>query len=130
MYRSELCNTNLLERNKTKHNQSKTHRYFWNLILNRYVIKNVEVSKYKDVLNPYFIEHTRKFNFFTVRITLRFYEDEHPLNHKINMSNYVSYNVPSAHYTTHTTEPATVFLHRVISIYFSDECSTEIIPEI
>ena len=63
MYRCELCNTYLLERNKTKHNQSKKHKYHSNLIINRYVIKNVEVIKFKDVFNPYFTTHARKFNF-------------------------------------------------------------------
>ena len=28
MYRCELCNTNLLKRNKTKHNQTKKHNLF------------------------------------------------------------------------------------------------------
>ena len=63
MYRCELCNTIVQNRNKTKHNQTKKHKYYSNLILSRYVIKNVEVSKFKDVFNPYFTTHTRKFNF-------------------------------------------------------------------
>ena len=65
-----MCNTNLLERNKIKHNQSKKHKYYSNLILNRYVTKNVEVIKLKDIFNPYFTAHTRKFNLFTVSILL------------------------------------------------------------
>ena len=44
MYRCELCNTNLLKGNKTKHNQTKKHKCYSNLILNRYAIKNVEVN--------------------------------------------------------------------------------------
>ena len=74
MYKCELCNTTLLERNKTKHNQSKKHKYYSKLILNRYVIKNVEIIKFEDVFNTYFIEHTRKFNFSTVQISVRFCE--------------------------------------------------------
>ena len=34
------------------------------MILNRYVIKNVKVSEFKDEFNPYFIEQSRKFKFF------------------------------------------------------------------
>ena len=45
------------------------------------------------------------------------------------MSNYVTYNIRSEHYTTYTTELADDFLHRVISIYFSHECSPKINPE-
>ena len=122
MYRCDLCNTIMLERNKIKHNQTKKHKYYSNLILNRYVIKNVEVIKFKDVFNPYFIEHTKKINFFTVQISLRLGEGESHLNHKINVSNYVTYNIQSENYTTYTTEIANDFLHRVIAIYLSREC--------
>ena len=52
MYRCELCSTILQKRNKTKHNQSKKHKYYSNLILNRYVIKNVKVNEFKDIFNP------------------------------------------------------------------------------
>ena len=58
MYRCDICDTNLLKRNKTKHEQPKKHKnYYSNLILNRYVIKNVKVDELKDIFNPYFIEH-------------------------------------------------------------------------
>ena len=65
MFRCELCITILLKRNKTKHNQTKKHKYYSNLILNRYVIKNVEVIKFKDVIKPYFIKHTKKKSVFS-----------------------------------------------------------------
>ena len=123
MYRCEICDTYLLKRNKTKHDQSKKQKYYSNLMLNRYVIKNVEVNKFKDVFNAYFIAHTRKFNFSTVSVLLRFYDGEHPLNNKINVSNYVTYNIQSEHYTTYTTGSASDFLHQDISIYFSHRCS-------
>ena len=118
MYRCELGNTIVQKRNKTKHNQTKIHKYYSNLILNRYVIKNVEVSKFKDVFNHYFTAHTRKFIFFAVQITLRPFESEDILNHNMNLSNYVTYNIQSEHYTTYTTELANDFSHRVISIFF------------
>ena len=89
MYRCELGNTIVQERYRTKHNQSKKHKYYSNLILNQYVIKDVEVKKFKDVFNPYFHEHTKKFNFFTVCIILRFYDDEEYLDHEICVPNNV-----------------------------------------
>ena len=115
MYRCELFNTIAQKRNKTKHNQTKKHKYYSNLILNRYIIKNVELE---DVFNPYFTAHTRKFKFFTISILLRLYDREHPLNHKINVSNYVTYNIESGHYTTYTTEPANDFLHELYQFIF------------
>ena len=90
MYRCELCITILQERYKTKHNPPKKHRFYSNLIINRYVVKNVEENRFKDVLNPYFTAHTRKFVFFTVSDLLGNYDREHPLNHKINVSNYIT----------------------------------------
>ena len=110
------------KRNKTKHDQSKKHKYCSNLILKRYIIKDVEVAKYKDVIDPYFTHQSRKFNFFTVSILLGFYDGEYPLKHKINMSNYVTYNILSELYTTCTTELASGFQQRVISIYFFHRC--------
>ena len=119
MYKCEICNTIMLERNTTKHNRTKKQKYYSNLILNRFVIKNVEVINFKDVFNPYFTKHTRKFNFFTVQFSLKLDEGESPRNHKINLSNYVTYNIHSENYTTYTTEIANDFLHKTISISIS-----------
>ena len=124
MYRCELCNLNLFFRNKTKHNQSKKQKYYANLILNRYVIKNVKVIKFKNRFNPYFNTHTRKFNSYTVHITLRDYEGD-PLSHKIIVSMYVTYNIQSEHYNIYSTESASDFLQRVISIYYGRKSSTK-----
>ena len=97
MYRCELCNIILEKRNKTERSQSKKHKHFSKLILNRCVIKNDEVIKFKDVFNPYFTAHTRRFNLFTASIFLKLYDGEHPLDHEINVSNYVTYNIRSEH---------------------------------
>ena len=134
MYRCELCNVNLLKRNKTKHNQTKKHEYYSNLILNRYVINNVEVIKFKDVIDPYFVAHSKKFNFFEVCVSLRFvieliptfYDDPYT----ISVSNNVTYNIQSEHYTTSTTISASEFLLMVIGIYLSHKCSPKIIHKL
>ena len=55
MYRCELCNSIVQKRNRTKHNIIKKHKYYSILILNRFVIMNVKVSKFKDEFNTYFI---------------------------------------------------------------------------
>ena len=128
MCRCDLCNTYLLDGNKTKHNQAKKHKYCSNFILNQYVIKNVELSKFKDVFNPYLTAQARKFNFFSVSFLLRSYDEGHLLSHK-KLCQITSHTVSTAN-ITHTTELANDFLHRVISIYFSDECSTKINPEL
>ena len=121
MYRCEICDTYLLKRNKTKHEQSLTHKFYYsNLILNRYVIKDAEVAKLKDVFNPYFTAHTRKFIFFTISVLLRLYDERHLISHKIAVSNYVTYSIKCQHYFTADTELGSDFLHRVIAIFFSN----------
>ena len=99
MYKCELCYVILQKRNKTKHDQSKKHKYYSNLLRNRYVMKDVEVTTFKDVFDPYFIEHTIKFNFFTVYRILRLYDNENYHGHEINAPNYSTYNIQSKHYS-------------------------------
>ena len=42
----------------------------------------MEAIKFKDVFNPYFVEHTKNLNLFTVSVFLRFDDDNDPQNHK------------------------------------------------
>ena len=99
-------------------------------MLNRFVVKKVDVVKFKNIFNPHFIEHTKNFNLFTVCTSLRFDDDNDPRNQKRNISNNVTYTIQSEHSSTFTTELASDFLHRVITIYLSHECCPEIIPQI
>ena len=62
-------------------------------------------------------------------VILRYHGWESPLNHKKRVSNIFTYNIQSEQYSTYTTEPASDFLHRVISIYFSHRCSPKIFRE-
>ena len=41
-------------KNKTKEKQCLTrkHKYFSNLILNKYIVKNSEIYKFKDIIQP------------------------------------------------------------------------------
>ena len=130
MYRSELCNVILQKTMKTKHDQSKEHKYCSNLILTRYVMKDVEVPKFRDEFDPYFIEHAKKFNFFTVRTILRHYDDEYNINHEINVSNYVTFGIRSKNFSMLFRQPASDLLHTVISIRYSHKCSPKIFSEI
>ena len=82
MYRSELCNTYLLERNKTKRYRSQKQKLYSNLMLNCYVIEDVEVAKFEDVLGLYISHPSGNMDFFTVGILLREYDREIPFNHK------------------------------------------------
>ena len=99
MYRCDICATNLLKGNKTKPNQSKKQKYYYSKIRsNQYVMKNVKVSEFRDEYKLCSIEHSGKFIFFTISILIRLYDGEHPLNEKINVSNYITYNIESENY--------------------------------
>ena len=64
-----ICLTKMEKRKKKKHEKSKKHKYFLsNLIINKYIIKNNEIDKFKDILQSYYEEHKKKFNEFSVRI--------------------------------------------------------------
>ena len=39
-----------------------------NLILNKYIIKNDEIDKFKDILQSYYGEQTKKFNQFGINV--------------------------------------------------------------
>ena len=94
-------------------------------------MKNVEVAKFKDIVDPYFINQTKEFIFFEVCVFSRFNVDhyEDPCNRKIGVAINVTYDIKSENYSTYTRESASDFLHMVIAIYLSDLCSPQLIPE-
>ena len=45
------------------------HRYFLsNKIVNKYIVKNNDINKFKNILQSYCNEHKQKFNEYTVKI--------------------------------------------------------------
>ena len=69
MYECSICLAKTKKRKKNKHQQSKKHRYFFaNMIVNKYIVKNNDINKFKDILQSYCDEHKNKFNEFTVTI--------------------------------------------------------------
>ena len=70
MYECGICLAKLKKRNKSKHEKSITHRYFLsNVIVNKYIVKNNDINKFKDILQSYCDEHKKNFNEFTVTIS-------------------------------------------------------------
>ena len=69
MYECDICLAKNNKRNKNKHEQFKEHKYYYsNLIINKYIVKNNDINKFKDILQSYCDEHKKKFNEFTVTI--------------------------------------------------------------
>ena len=68
MMKCEICHSLIQRKNKTKHDNTKKHKYYSNLILNTYFVNDVKLDEYKDLLSKYFFDHMKKFNSFTVRV--------------------------------------------------------------
>ena len=66
-----ICYSILQKKNNTKHDKSKKHKYFSNLILNSYFVKDVKLDDFKNVMFKYYFDHMKKFNNFTVRVYLK-----------------------------------------------------------
>ena len=58
MKECDICLSTIKKQNKNKHQQSKKHKYFLpNLIINKYIVRNEEIDKFKDILQSYYEEH-------------------------------------------------------------------------
>ena len=69
MYECDICLAQIKKRNKSKHEKSMKRRYFpSNMIVNKYIVKNNDIKKFKNSLESYCDEHKKKFNEFTVTI--------------------------------------------------------------
>ena len=52
-----ICLSKTKKRNKNEHEQSKKHKYFSNLITNKYIGKICEFYIFKDIIQPYYNNH-------------------------------------------------------------------------
>ena len=66
MEECNICLTKIKKRNKNKHEQSKKHKYFSNLIINESIIKINEFYSLKDIIQPYYNNHKKNFDNFSV----------------------------------------------------------------
>ena len=62
----ECNNCSSKMKNKRKHQLLKKRKCFSNLTLNEYIEKNVEIGKFKDIIQSYYDKHKKKFDNFTV----------------------------------------------------------------
>ena len=66
MEECNICLSRIIERNKNKLEQSKKHNDFSNLIINKYILGNPEIKKFKDIMQLYYVKHKKKFDNFSV----------------------------------------------------------------
>ena len=53
MEECNICLTKIKKRNKNKHEQSRKHKYFSNLIINKYIVRDDEIDNFKDFIQSY-----------------------------------------------------------------------------
>ena len=53
-----ICLSEIKNKNKRKHCS--------NLIINKYIVRNPEIDNFKDIIQPYYNNHKKKFDNFTV----------------------------------------------------------------
>ena len=69
MYECDICPVNFEKRNKNKQEKSMKHRFLLSkMIVNKYIVKNIDINKFKGILLSYCDEPKKKFNEFTVTI--------------------------------------------------------------
>ena len=54
-----VCLTKTKKQNKNKHEQSKKHSFFLNLIINKTILKKEESDKFKDIIQSYYDKHKK-----------------------------------------------------------------------
>ena len=66
MFEFDICRAKIKKRNKNKLEKSMKPRYFFsNINVNKYIVKNNDISKFKHNLQSYCDEHKKKFNEYT-----------------------------------------------------------------
>ena len=66
MEKCSICLSKIKNKNEKRPEQSKKHKYFSNLIINKYIVKNPETDKLKDIIQEHYDEFKKKFDNFTV----------------------------------------------------------------
>ena len=82
----QICNTTT--KNMPQHGQSEKHKCLSNLVLYRYIVKDIAVDKFEDIITSYFIEHIKKFHTFSAVI---FWVIDDETKYKVSIPNRNSF---------------------------------------
>ena len=110
------CHSILQRKNKTKHDNSKKHKYFSNLILKTYFVKDVKLYEFKDVMCKYYFDRKKKFNSFAVRV---YWKVINKIQFELSVPHVVSFGMVVHSMTVNIKETACGFLNRAIKAYLT-----------
>ena len=116
MIKCHESNTTIKKKNKTRHEETKKYKYFYKLVLNIYIVKDIAVDKFKDIITSYYKEHLKEFDFFTVCV---YWKVDDITNCKISVPKTLSYGVTVHGYPNIISETACDFSNRLITSYLT-----------
>ena len=118
MMKCEICHSLIPRKNKTKHDNSKKHRYYSNLILNTYIVNDVKLDEFENVISKYYFDQMKKFNSFTVKV---YWEINDEIQFKLSVPHVVSFGMVVHSMTINIKETACDFLDRAIKAYLNGQ---------
>ena len=128
MEECDVCLTRIKKQSIKKHKQTKKQKYFSKLILNRYIVINPEIDKYKNNIQSYYNEPKRKVDDFTVRVIRK--KNDSIIN-KISVPSIIKLR------KLHLFEPGVTELPNILKIpafdfpdQFNEECVNDMVDEI
>ena len=113
----EICHSLKQRKNRTKHDNSKKHKYYSNMILNTYIVKDVKLDEFRDVMSKYYFDQMKKFNSFTVRVYSKVNKEIH---FKLFVPHVVSFGMVVHSMTVNIIETACDFLNRAKKTYLTE----------
>ena len=113
----ETCHSLIQRINKTKHDNSKKHKFYSNLILNTYIVKDVKLDEYKDFMSKYYFDHIKKLKSFTVRV---YWKVNNEIQFKLSVPHVVSFGMVVHSITVYIEETACDFLDKANEAYLTE----------
>ena len=123
-----ICHESNTTIKKTKQNMNNQRNIniFLTLFLNKYIVKDIAVDKFKDIITSYYNEHMKKILNFTVAY---YWDVDDGTYKKISVPNRISYVLDLYGYSTIIKETACDFSNRIIINYFFHDFSPKRIRE-
>ena len=87
------------------------------MILNTYIVKDVKLDEFEDVMSKYYFDDMGKFNSFTVRV---YWKVNNEVQFKLSVPHVVSFGMVVHSMTVNIKETACHFLDRAIKAYLTE----------
>ena len=118
MEKINICLTKIKKPNKNKLEQSKKHKSFSNVILNKYNVNNNENDNIKDIFHTYYDKHKKKFDNFTVCVM---WMNNGLVVNKVSVSRIFTHHQIKMRLTIIRKQTACDFLNKYNQDYVIDE---------